>query len=1462
MDTTAIRQIGRYRLIDVIGQGGMGVVYRAVDESIDRQVAIKMLLGSYAGDKDLLARFHREVRSTANLQHKNIVTVYALDDFEGFPYMVMEYLEGQSMGELIASRKPLSIVEKLRLISQVCEGLQYAHERNIIHRDVKPANILVLKDGTVKIVDFGIARVGQNETQTLTHTGQIIGSIYYMSPEQLTSPGIVDARTDIYSTGVTLFQFLTGELPFKSPDNEPHGTILKILNDPPPSLSKYLTNLPAGLDDVIRTSMAKDANLRYQTAEDFGYELSRIQESLKHEMIAELLGEARHALEERDLDAARRNLQEILKFEKRNPEANKLFEIVREQIQKQQRSVQVAHFQSQAQMALVGMQYEEALECIEQARRLDPDNPELIESEASIKRQLERSRELAEALRRGQAALYAGDLEEAAQEVGLALQIDGQDTEARTLEELIRKELEERSRRAQLQAFVEKARHEISDRNYLSALHALKEAHAIDPSDSNIQELLNWAQRGHEQEKLRSELHQYIDEIGRHIAENRYSNALDSCEKALQRFPNDASLEKLRQLAQRQKDAAEIRRAIEEVCVRARQLADEDNVDQAILVLEEGLGHFPDEPMLLSLLVNTQAENERRLREREEGERHLRVLSAQSAPPESVHKTSPTLAIAADLQSGIRRNISMGRLRAVAEQLRKATTQEGTARPENTQVSFLLSEFELRLAKWEKDLDELEGIGKAMQGARDLAAIESLADRARFLRDLHAQDEVICAKYERISDCAEQLRADRERVNVKCLEFLRSIQGSQDLQELAAQNKRVDEAALRWIDDPAIRSLVNQIAAYVEEVATRKKRVLDELNRLETSFTTARSAGQVGLLEQQARMLAADFMDADVDAALQRLNSIVREKLLQIEQTLGELKELSSKVDKAQRLEEIEQCQVQAGRLLERNSLSEEATDLLQRIYHQCEERRKEYGRVQENLNRLIESAENARDQAQLDLILARRRDLLKHFADDSVLHDLTARLEQSVAARREILRKTAREEEETFTLADLVDGSPATAPTLVLAAGTGAPVKGKSRKWVYPIAGAFGLTVVIAVLYALLPKSVRITVNPADAMVTIDSERCSNPCTPKLSLGTHKIEVSRPGFVTQAETIHVGLNGAVVPAISLPELPNPPVVIASPPAPAQNQPQLVVRTPVPGVSVFLDNSTAPAGVTDAIGQLQVPTTARLHHVRVQKNGYGEPAAQTVRVKAEGQTVAWFNLTMLPAQRVPEPVQSSHAPEQAKSESGIAPPPQPQETFLVIQAPFGAEIHIDQQLAGHSTGGPFKTRVEPGLRTVEVFLAGHQPYTQVVTVTAGQQGDVLAKLTPVSTPSAPGMSDNPKPSGGSSTVSDEDRRQIQLLLDRYADGFSHKNIKTIQSAWPSIPSEAVKRIREFFKLSKSVDMRIRLNDAIPAGRRVTVDYSQTLRYLIEGKETTDTENKTLYVLKTEGVWIIDFIPTT
>ena len=948
MDRTDIRQIGRYKLIGIIGQGGMGIVYHAVDESIDRPVAIKMLLNIHAEDKDLLARFDREVRSTASLQHKNIVTVYDVDDYQGTPYMVMEYLEGQSLSEMIKSRHQTHLVEKLGLISQVCEGLQYAHQRGVIHRDIKPANILVLKDGTAKIVDFGIARAGRNES--ITRTGQIVGSVHYMSPEQIRG-GAVDRRTDIYSTGVTLYQLLTGEVPFKSTANHPQDPFLRILNEPLPSLSKRLSSFPPHLDQIIRTATAKEADARYQTAEDFAYELARLQENLKDEMITDFLSQASSDVEKEDFESARQKLQEILKLDRRHSAANELFQLVREKIQQQQRSIQVVNLRSQAEIALSGAQYEEALDCIERACRLEPKNEELAALSSSIKEQVARAREIAEVLRRGQASLFAGDLKEAGLAVQRALDLDANHTEARALDGLVRKEIEERARRARLQKFVDQARQEIATRDYLSAIASLQEAQSIDPQDSDIRELLNWAQRGHEQETLRSALRRAIDEIGGLIRENRYGDALALCDEALKRFPGDTSLEKLRELAQRQHETAKTRRVIEETCVEARRLVDEDRSDEAIHVLERALEVFPQDLNLKTLLSLTISENERRVQEKEERERKLQDLSAEQKLAEAAARLpDEVLTLLSHLQERMRENRPIHDLRTLAEELR--SFQVGSKEPS---VVLTLSEFDQRLAKRERDFAELKGIAQTAQKSRSLVELDSLADRARSFCDRHRDDREIGDSYKAILSIIAGLRAERETVSSKSLEILRSMQDCQDLEKLKTLLGKVQELTALWREDPQIRSFVNQASAYVEEIRERKKSVLRELDQFMGTLSTVRSNGQIRSIEERARMLSAEYNDFDVTRVLQSLGATAKIRQGQFDKSSSRLRELNEQIESARTMSEIDRCETEVRGLIGSDSLSEEDLSFSRNIERRCAEVRKEHERTQAALRPIQE---------------------------------------------------------------------------------------------------------------------------------------------------------------------------------------------------------------------------------------------------------------------------------------------------------------------------------------------------------------------------------------------------------------------------------------------------------------------------------------------------------------------------
>ena len=175
-------QIGRYRVKSELGRGGSGHVYCALDPTVGRLVAIKVLSEA---SQDLYSRFHNEASVAANLRHDNIVTVYEYGDYEGTPYLAMEYLEGEDLQQIISSKRPLSLLDKCRIMLQVAEGLDSAHRQGVIHRDIKPANIMVLPGGRVKIMDFGIARLTQNPDVTrLTQEGAIVGTFLYMAPER------------------------------------------------------------------------------------------------------------------------------------------------------------------------------------------------------------------------------------------------------------------------------------------------------------------------------------------------------------------------------------------------------------------------------------------------------------------------------------------------------------------------------------------------------------------------------------------------------------------------------------------------------------------------------------------------------------------------------------------------------------------------------------------------------------------------------------------------------------------------------------------------------------------------------------------------------------------------------------------------------------------------------------------------------------------------------------------------------------------------------------------------------------------------------------------------------------------------------------------------------------------------------------------------------------------------------
>jgi serine/threonine protein kinase len=279
-------QIGRYQIIERVGQGGMGVLYRGIDPVLDREVAIKVMIGDFGDDLDQLRpRFQREARAIAKLQHRNIVTVFEFAEDDGTPYIVMEFLRGASLSARAKAEPPLTIDQKVDIVAQLCTGLGYAHEQGIVHRDVKPANILLLDDGSVKLLDFGIAKL---TSSTLTRQGDVLGSPSYMSPEQIMGLETLDGRSDVFSAGAVLFELLAGRRPFDG-DTTP-TIVMKILNTEAPSLDALDSAIPAPLAAVVARALHKDPAHRFQTAAEFARELRSVGRTVPTDLTLPLTG--------------------------------------------------------------------------------------------------------------------------------------------------------------------------------------------------------------------------------------------------------------------------------------------------------------------------------------------------------------------------------------------------------------------------------------------------------------------------------------------------------------------------------------------------------------------------------------------------------------------------------------------------------------------------------------------------------------------------------------------------------------------------------------------------------------------------------------------------------------------------------------------------------------------------------------------------------------------------------------------------------------------------------------------------------------------------------------------------------------------------------------------------------------------------------------------------------------------
>ncbi|MEL7564489.1 MAG: Stk1 family PASTA domain-containing Ser/Thr kinase, partial [Dehalobacterium sp.] len=269
----------RYEIKEKLGSGGMSIVYKGLDTLLNRLVTIKVLREQYANDEDFVRRFHREAQSVASLSHINIVSIFDVGFEENSHYLVMEFIEGQNLKEYIRQRGKLTINEAVPIGMQILDALEHAHEHGVVHRDIKPHNILLTRQGRVKVTDFGIARAASEAT--VTYSGTLVGSVQYISPEQ--AKGVtIGPKSDIYSAGAVLYEMITGQLPFTG--DSPIAVALQHIQNEPAPPSELVREIPEELSHIILRAMEKNPDARYESAREMRSDLEKIYFGKAHEI--------------------------------------------------------------------------------------------------------------------------------------------------------------------------------------------------------------------------------------------------------------------------------------------------------------------------------------------------------------------------------------------------------------------------------------------------------------------------------------------------------------------------------------------------------------------------------------------------------------------------------------------------------------------------------------------------------------------------------------------------------------------------------------------------------------------------------------------------------------------------------------------------------------------------------------------------------------------------------------------------------------------------------------------------------------------------------------------------------------------------------------------------------------------------------------------------------------------------
>jgi len=583
-----VNKLGKYELIQELGRGAMGIVYRARDPIINRLVALKTIIKGVAQDPDLLQRFYREAQSAGGLQHPNIVTIYDMGEEAGTPYIAMELVEGESLEQLIARRPPLPLSLKLTYAIQACRAFDYAHKRGIIHRDIKPGNMMISKEGTVKVVDFGIARVLQSSK---TQTGMLIGTFAYMAPEQYHGEH-ADERSDLWSFGVLLYELVCYQRPFKG--DSPANLMHSICDQVPASLREAAADCPPELATVLCRVLEKFPADRYQTMEDLLLELDPICKNLQSATVAKLVEQSQDLVEQGDYPQARDILRQALQVESTNTQARNLLDKVNTELRRIMIRPKAQELVEKGHALLEDGRIQEAREEVESALRLDPSFEAAQELQRRLQQALDRSQLVSQYLEATKLRLAEGLPEEAEHLLSKVLELEPSNKVAKVLQERVIKEKAERERRIRLLDTMQQARSLWTLQKYTDCIQLLSELQREFPHEEEILRLLETA-REEQAEQVRR---QSLEKARSLLVGGRHEECTALIIEIQKQFPNDDEIALL--LDEVHQDQANQRRL--QGLGEARRLLAGRRCEECILLLTRIQKEFPADTDIANLL--------------------------------------------------------------------------------------------------------------------------------------------------------------------------------------------------------------------------------------------------------------------------------------------------------------------------------------------------------------------------------------------------------------------------------------------------------------------------------------------------------------------------------------------------------------------------------------------------------------------------------------------------------------------------------------------------------------------------------------------------------------------------------------------------------------------------------------------------------------------------------------------